>query len=161
MLDLSSELLTGQLGAIADRVMEKQGKNEPRSALIRRMAAEDGVVRVPVSAEQDPRIGNAMAIQRNLDQFQISTSAQWGRYLLKTSILLSMALFMLGLRLLNYGSFINGLIDLPPGADSLRASVHAGNFLFLLTGTVLTALFAGFLGSIARDVVAILEKLRR
>ncbi len=161
MFDLSSELLTGQLGAIADRVMEKQGKNEPASSLIRRMAAEDNAVRSSASGEQDQRIGYAMAIQRNLDQFQISTSAGWGRYLLRTSILLSIALFILGLPLLNTGSFIPGLIDITSGAKKLPASAHAGNLVFLMGGAVLTALFAGFLGSIARDVVAIVEKLRR
>jgi hypothetical protein len=72
-----------------------------------------------------------------------------------------MALFILGLPLLNTGSFIPGLIYLSPGAKRLPASEHAGNFVFLMTGTVLSALFAGFLGSIARDVVAIVEKLRR
>lgn len=161
MLDLSSELLTGQLGAIADQVMEKQGRSEPRSVLIRRMAAEESAVRAPATVEQDPRIRYAMAIQRNLDQFQISTSAEWRRCLLRTSILLSMALFILGLPLLDTGSFIPGLIDIPPGARTLPASAHGGNFVFLLTGTVLIALFGGFLGSIARDVVAIVEKLRR
>jgi hypothetical protein len=161
MFDLSSALLTGQLGAIADRIMEKQGKNEPTSRLIQRMAAEDGVFRAPATGEQDPRIRYAMAIQRNLDQFQISTSAQWGRYLLRTSILLSMGLFILGLPLLDTGGFIPGLVDIPPAARRLTASAQTGNFVFLLMATVLTALLAGFLGSIARDVVAIMEKLRR
>ncbi len=163
MFDLPSELLTGQLGAIADQVMEKQGRSEQPTLLIRRMAAEEeNVVQPPAaSSEQDPRVRAAMAIQRNLDQFQISTSALWRRYLLMTSILLSMTLFLFGLRLFDGGSFIPGLTSIPQHGPALTARQYSENFSLLCLATVLTALFGGFLGSIARDLVAIVEKLRR
>jgi len=101
-----------------------------------------------------------LAIQRNLDQFQISSSANWRRYLLLTSVLLSMVIFVLGLPLLQTGSFISGLSN-PDGLQPLKLSQRTGNFALLFSATLLTGLFAGFLGSIARDLVAIIEKLRR
>jgi hypothetical protein len=40
-------------------------------------------------------------------------------------------------------------------------NVSLGNFAALLLGAALVGLVGGFLGTIARDVVAIVEKLRR
>jgi hypothetical protein len=157
MFDLPSELLTGQLSAIAEQVLEKQRKDEPNSPLIERMAAEnDADQRLESNDADEGRVNLALVIQRNLDQFQISASAGWRRYLLLTSILLSMGLFVIGLPLLNTGSFITAL-----NSPALSRSQQIGNFALLLGGTLLTGLFGGFLGSIARDVVAIIEKLRQ
>ena len=154
--DLPSELLTGQLGAIADQVLDREddGLDKP---LIEKMAAiKESTSRVVEGDANKPRVNLTLAIQKNLDQFQISTSARWRRYLLLTSILFSTTFFVAGLELFQTGSFIPGLAN---HADQVVRWI--GNFVLLLLATVVTGLLSGFLGSIARDVVAIIEKLRR
>jgi hypothetical protein len=99
--------------------------------------------------QSDYRTTVAFAIQRSLDHFQIEASAEWKRYLLVAAILLSMVLFTLGLRVFGAGAFIP------------RYPSWHDNFLSLLIGTTLVGLCGGFLASIARDVVAVIEKLRR
>jgi len=161
LFDLPSELLTGQLAAIAEKVMEHQAKNEPKTPLIAKMAGIPEKWEIRASENTvDREVNTMLAIQRNLDQFQISSSANWRRYLLLTSVLLSMVIFVLGLPLLQTGSFISGLSN-PDGLQPLKLSQRTGNFALLFSATLLTGLFAGFLGSIARDLVAIIEKLRR
>jgi hypothetical protein len=71
-----------------------------------------------------------------------------------------MGIFVIGLFLLQTGSFISGLSD-PNELDHLNLSKLTGNFGLLFLATLLSGLCAGFLGSIARDLVAIIEKLRR
>jgi len=63
---------------------------------------------------------------------------------------------VIGLPFLQTASFMSGLVD-----PVLTRSEWARNFALLFTAALLTGLFAGFLGSIARDLVAIIEKLRR
>ena|ERR1051326_2215557 len=158
VFDLPSELLTGQLGAIAEQTLEELPSGAPPSRLIERMSAgeyaSDGE-RTSASVT-DGRAAMALAIQRNLDHFQIATAAKWRRYLLVTCITLSTGLFTLGLGLLGMGSFLPEL-NAPP----FKFAAWLGNFVLLLLATSLVSLFGGLLGSISRDLVAIIEKLRR
>ena len=66
-----------------------------------------------------------------------------------------MAFFVAGLPLFQIGSFISGL------APGYRAAEWMGNFVLLVLITTACGLLSGFLGSIARDIVAIIEKARR
>jgi hypothetical protein len=165
LFDLPSELLTGQLSAIAEQALDQQSAEKRLSPLILRMAeaaepperARRRDRREPnPEAEADRRASLALTIQRNLDYFQIATAAQWRRYLLFTSVCLAAALFVLGLQLFQAGIFIPGLTNTPKTFPQ-----RLGNFSALLMGTVLVGALGGFLASIARDAVAILEKLRR
>lgn len=161
MFDLPSELLSGQLGAIADQAMEEQGNTPVPTILIQKMASRaDPLGRTESLNEasgEDKSLGatRALAIQRNLDQFQISVSASWRRYLIGTSIVLSFGLFVFGIRQFGFGSFVSAL----EAPHNRREWVM--NFLVLSAVGVTTGSFAGFLGAIARDLVAIIEKLRR
>jgi hypothetical protein len=165
MFDLPAEMLAGQLSAVAEQALEEQASTGRPSPLVQGMAAggEPSVRgRQPKASEetsetgQDSRTSLALAIQRNLDHFQIATAADWKRYLLLTSIILSMILFTLGLQLFQAGSFIPGL-----KAQPITFPDRLGNLTALMACAILVGLFGGFLGSIARDVVAIIEKLRR
>jgi hypothetical protein len=161
MFDLPTEMLTGQLSAIAEQALERRGWPSP---LVRRMA--EGGEPTPsqwesshadeAESDHDTRASLALAIQRNLDQFQISTSAAWRRYLWLTAVLLSLVLFNAGLQLFNTGSFIPGLKAYPRVFNE-----WLGNFAALSSAAILVGLFGGFLATIGRDIVAIIEKLRR
>ena len=164
MFDLPSEMLAGQLGAIAEQALEELPPGAPPPRLIERMSAGDYVApqRNVASGEKtstsvaDTRTALALAIQRNLDHFQISTAAKWRRYLLATCITSSAGLFTLGLGLLSMGSFLP-VLNAPP----LKFAAWLGNFSLLFLAVSLVSLFGGLLGSISRDLVAIIEKLRR
>jgi len=157
LFDLPSELLTGQLAAIAEKKIEQQSKNQANPLLIATMAATaEKSENLSSESNVEAQVNAIVAIQRNLDQFQISTSFHWRRCLMLSSILLSMTIFVIGLPFLQTASFMSGLVD-----PVLTRSEWARNFALLFTAALLTGLFAGFLGSIARDLVAIIEKLRR
>jgi len=157
MLDLPAEMLTGQLGAIAEHELERPAGEAESVELIAAMA--DGETMQPLGGsmetdQSDRRARLALTIQRNLDHFQIRAAAEWRRYLLLSCMLISMLLFI-GLELLETPLPFAHL-----GTPSGKAE-RLGTTIVLILEAALVGCFAGFLGSIARDIVAIVEKLRR
>jgi hypothetical protein len=160
MLDLPGEMLTGQLGAIAEHSLEELPPKQSPSALITSMAkGKVASFQTPgedkSGVESDRRARLALSIQRNLDQFQIRAAAEWRRYLLLSCMAISMMLFV-GLALVG--------VRIPPAHYAEAAPTFAEGLattFVLFCEAALVGCFAGFLGSIARDGVAIVEKLRR
>jgi hypothetical protein len=165
VFDLPIEHLCAQLSAIGDHLMDElslsgeEGNRESNALLVRMSAGTWERKALDFQSDKGEAKGSlaamrtraAYATQRNLYQLQIETGASWRRWLLGFAICLSGLLFILAVLLLGAGSFIKTWKDEPPGLI----------FVSYLAGTLLVSIFAGYMASIARDLVAIIEKLRR
>jgi len=78
------------------------------------------------------------AIQRNIDSLQISASIEWKAWLKFFATIISALFFITGIALTS-------------------SSMDVFSFFFL---TIIIALAAGYMSSIFRDIIAIIEKLR-
>jgi hypothetical protein len=174
MFDLPIELLCAQLSAIGEQLLDEltalpqppiapPPPREYAATLLDRMSSgewkKNPIPSPATAASAAPfeesvaatRTRIAYAVQRRLDQLQIDASARWRRWLLVTAIVLSFVLFFIAAGVLGAGQrFITPISPTPSG--------YAVSYFI---GAILVALFAGYMASIARDLVAIIEKLRR
>ncbi len=161
--DLPIEQLSAQLSSIGDHVLEEVVASPPPAnerndavELLDRMSDGEWSRPRPPSVEDSKewdttrRTRVAYAIQRHLDLLQIEAGSRWRRRLLVAAIYACGVLFVVAAAVLGAGTFIEPWND----------GVFAKAFSWTL-GTLLVALLGGYMATIARDVVAIIEKLRR
>jgi hypothetical protein len=162
-LDLPVEQLCAQLSAIGDHLLEEviaspppaNERNDAVELLDRMSEGEWSRPRPPSLKDSEEwettrRTRVAYAIQRHLDLLQIEAGSRWRWSLLVAAIGACGVLFLVAKWVLGAGTFIQ------PWSNGAFAKA----FTWTL-GTLLVALLGGYMATIARDVVAIIEKLRR
>jgi hypothetical protein len=152
--DMPIEQVCGQFSAVSEVVLADPKRHVGLLAVLAGAAGRDDVreLRKSYYESEDARSRLAYHVQRNIDNLQITVSTGWRRALRLSAMLASATIALPTARRVVLSQYC---------LDERINVACAGKYWHLLLVAIIVGIVAGFLASVFRDVIAIVERLRR